>query len=336
MKIVIPGGSGQVGRILQRSLVAEGHEVVVLSRGDTPAEPGARLERWDGLTMGAWINELDGADAVINLAGRSVSCRYTETNLRQMMDSRVESARVVGQAIAAAGAPPKVWLQMSTATIYADTRDGFNDESTGTIGGAEPGVPSYWEYSVRIAKNWEAAQLEVELPSTRRVALRSAMVMSADKGGIFDVLSMLARSGLGGSVAGGQQMVSWIHGGDFARAVSFLLTSELAGPVNLCSPNPLPQTQMLTDLRHVWGRRFGLPATKAMASIGAWALRTDPELLLKSRSVIPGRLLNAGFSFEYAEWTSAAEDLASRARQRPEGHRLRDTLHDVIALGRAR
>ena len=242
--MVIPGGTGQVGGVLRRALSARGDEVVVLSRHPHELEPGVRHVAWDGRTLGDWASEVDGADAVVNLAGRTVSCRYTDENLRQMMDSRVESTRVVGEAIAQAAVPPGVWLQMSTATIYADRRDAPNDEATGIIGGHEPGVPDYWEYSVRIARSWEAAQQEAVLPHTRRVALRAAMVMSPDRGGVFDVLLGMTRLGLGGPVAGGGQYVSWIHDHDFVRAVELLLDrDDLDGPVNLAAPGPLHATR---------------------------------------------------------------------------------------------
>ncbi len=289
----------------------------MLSRHPGPLEPGIRHLGWDGRTLGDWASEVDGADAVVNLAGRTVSCRYTTENLTQMMDSRVESTRVVGAAIERAAAPPPVWLQMSTATIYADRRDAPNDEATGVIGGREPGVPDYWEFSVRIARSWEAAQQDAVVPHTRRVALRSAMVMSPDRGGVFDVLLRMARLGLGGPVAGGGQYVSWIHDADFIRAVELLIDrDDLDGPVNLAAPEPLPQRDLMRDLRRAWGRRPGLPATAWMAEIGAWALRTDTELLLKSRRVVPGRLLDAGFEFELTQWPAAAEDLVRRVRTR--------------------
>ena len=317
MKIVIPGGTGQVGGILRRALAARGHEVVVLSRRAEALEPGVRHTVWDGRTLGEWAREIDGADAVVNLAGRTVSCRYTEENLRQMMDSRVESTRVVGEAIAQAAAPPKVWLQMSTATIYADRRDASNDETTGIIGGHEPGVPDYWEYSVRIARTWEATQLKADVPGTRRVQLRAAMVMSPDRGGVFDVLLRMVRLGLGGSVAGGGQYVSWIHDEDFVGAVELLLDrDDLSGPFNLAAPDPLPQRDLMRVLRRAWGQPVGLPATAWMAEIGAFALRSDTELLLKSRRVVPGRLLDAGFAFAHGQWDEAAEDLVRRVRSR--------------------
>lgn len=314
MRIVIPGGTGHVGAMLRAGLAERGHEVVVLSRSTRPAEPGVRFVAWDGRTLGAWAAEIDGADAVVNLAGRSVNCRYTDRNLREMMNSRVDSTRVVGEAIERAAHPPTVWLQMSTATIYADTRGPAHDED-GELGGEEPHVPLYWEYSVRIARNWEAAQQAADVPTTRRVALRTALVMSADRGSIFDYLLWMARLGAGGPVAGGGQFVSWIHADDFLRAVVFLLEhDDLDGPFNLAAPTPLPQRDFARILRRAWGRRVGLRATRWMAGLGAFALRSDTELLLKSRNVVPGRLLANGFGFDFPEWSQAAADLVARTR----------------------
>ncbi|WP_133851258.1 epimerase [Labedaea rhizosphaerae] len=307
MKIVVPGGTGNAGAMLCRALADNGHDVVVLSRSGSPG-----TVRWDGRTAGAWTEEIDGADAVINLAGRSVSCRYTPENLREMMDSRVDSTRVVGQAIAAAKKPPKVWLQMSTATIYAHRFDAANDEAAGIVGGAEPDVPDYWAFSVEIAKQWEAAQQEAATPDTRKVALRAAVIMSRDRGSVFDVLRKMARLGLGGAVAGSRQYVSWIHGADLVRAVEFLLASELVGPVNLAAPNPLPQREFMRVLRAAVGMPVGSPATKWMAELGALVLRSDTELLLKSRRVVPGRLLDAGFEFTFPDWPTAAADLVRK------------------------
>ncbi|MGW0629426.1 TIGR01777 family oxidoreductase [Streptomyces sp. NPDC002758] len=311
MKVVLPGGTGQVGTVLDRALTAAGHEVTVLTRH--PEQE--RHIGWDGATLGHWAAAVDGCDVVINLAGRSVSCRYTAENLRAMMDSRVDSARVIGEAIAAAERPPRVWLQMSTATIYAHRYDAANDESTGVIGGSEAGVPDYWAYSVEIAKNWERAQAEARTPRTRKVVLRSAMVMSPDRGGVFDVLLRLARLGLGGPVAGGAQYVSWIHDEDFVRAVEFLIArDDLEGPVNLASPGPLPHRAFMRALRTAWGVPVGLPATRWMAELGAFALRSDTELLFKSRRVVPGRLRAAGFDFAHPEWDGAVADLVRRVR----------------------
>jgi len=313
MKIVIPGGTGQVGTLLHRAFTAAGYDVVVLTR--RPA--GRGQVAWDGQTLGAWASVIDGSDVVINLAGRSVSCRYNKTNLTEMMLSRVRSARVVGEAIAAAERPPRAWLQMSTVAIYAHRYDGPNDEAAGVIGGWEAGVPSYWAYSVEIASAWERELNEARTPRTRKVALRSAMVMSPDRGGVFDVLSRLTRCSLGGPVAGGAQYVSWIHEHDFVAAVQFLIDrDEMTGPVNLAAPNPERQRDFMRVLRAAWGARVGLPATKWLAELGAFAIRSDTELLLKSRRVVPGRLLAEGFDFRYGAWPPAASDLVQRARGR--------------------
>jgi hypothetical protein len=310
MKIVLPGGTGQVGNVLARAFLAQGHEVVVLSRG---SQGVARTVPWDARTVGPWAREFDGADAVINLAGRSVNCRYTPENLRQMMDSRVDSTRVVGQAIAQAQRPPRVWLQMSTATIYAHRFDAPNDEATGLIGGNEPDAPAYWRRSIDIAKAWEETQQQAPTPQTRKVALRTSMVMSPDRDGVFDVLLRLTRWRLGGASGSGRQFLSWIHDRDFVRAIQFLMEREdFEGPVNLAAPNPLPQRDFMAELRAAWGVKVGLPATKWMLEIGAFFLRTDTELLLKSRRVLPGRLLEAGFVFDFPEWPQAARDLVTR------------------------
>ena len=312
MKLVLPGGTGHLGQVLAWGLGQRGHEIVVFSRGRSN-DPG--VVHWDGHSTGPWVREVDGADAVINLAGRSVNCRYSKANLREMMDSRVASTRAVGRAIEEAARPPRVWLQMSTATIYAHRFDAPNDEATGRIGGDEPGVPSHWRTSVDIALAWERAYQEANTPATRKVALRSAIVMSPDRGGPFDMLLRLTRCGLGGPIAGGGQFVSWIHDRDFVRTVEFLLErEEIDGPINVVAPGPLRQRDFMAALRAAVGSPVGLPATKWMAEVGAFFLRTETELMLKSRRVVPARLLDAGFRFEFTGWAAAANDLVARSR----------------------
>jgi uncharacterized protein len=313
VKVVLPGGSGQVGGVLARALHADGHEVVVLSRA--PAAAPWRVVAWDAVSVGTWAAELDGADAVVNLAGRSVNCRYTAANRAEIVRSRVASTRAVGEAIARAERPPPVWLQASTATIYAHRYDAPNDEATGIIGGAEPGAPETWRFSVDVARAWERALDEAEVPGTRRVKLRSAMTMSPDRGGIFDVLLGLVRRGLGGRSGDGRQYVSWIHHEDFVRAVYWLLErDDVDGAVNLAAPGPLPNDEFMRALREAWGARVGLPATAWMLEIGAVFLRTETELILKSRRVVPGRLLDAGFTFRHPAWPEAARDLCREWR----------------------
>ncbi len=310
MKVVIPGGTGQLGRILRAEFERTGESVVVLSR-----RPGPGEIFWDGKNPGDWTREIDGADLVINLAGRSVNCRYTKENLAQMMDSRVDSTRIVGHAIRQSKKPPSLWLQMSTATIYAHRLDAPNDEENGIIGGQEDGVPAYWARSIEIAKAWERELEMAHSPDTRKIAMRTAMVMAPGKGGVFQVLYNMTRAGLGGSIGGGRQFVSWIHCEDFCRAVRFAVEQPaLSGAVNFTSPNPLPQADFMRALRSAANIPVGLPAARWMAEIGALFMRTDTELLLKSRQVVPTRLQKAGFQFQFPEWPAAAADLVRKER----------------------
>jgi uncharacterized protein (TIGR01777 family) len=313
MKIIIPGGSGQIGALLARAFRRDGHEVVVLSRSDGPPADGR--VHWDARTLGPWAAELDGADVVINLAGRSVNCRYTPENRRLIHDSRVESTRVIGEAIALAQSPPRVWLQSSTATLYAHRYDAPNDEASGLLGGSEADSPDTWRFSIEVASAWERAADEAPIAGTRLVKLRSAMVMSPDPDGIFDTLLRLVRRGLGGTSGDGRQFVSWIHEEDFVRALYWLIDhDEIAGAVNLAAPNPLPNAQFMRTLRQAWGTPIGLPATNWMLELGALLMRTETELILKSRRVVPGRLLASGFTFHYPDWSRACAELCGRSR----------------------
>ena len=314
MKIVIPGGSGQVGRVLARYFHAKGDEVTVLSRTNR-REPWLVVP-WDGQTLDRWATVIDGADVVINLAGRSVNCRYTAANRSSILLSRVESTKAIGRAIAQASRPPRIWLQASTATIYAHRYDAPNDERTGVLGGTEEGVPHAWRFSIDVATAWERTLNEAETPNTRKVLLRLAMAMIPDRGGTFDTLLRLVRLGLGGKVGDGRQYVSWIHDLDFIHAIQWLIDhEELAGPVNLSAPHPLPFSEFQKELRGAWGIAFGLPATAWMVEIGTMLLRTESELVLKSRRVVPARLLQSGFQFEFPTWPEAARDLCRRWRE---------------------
>ena len=274
------------------------------------------MTAWDAKTVGAWAAELEGADAVVNLAGRVVNCRYNAANRREILDSRVHSTRAVGLAVRGAARPPRVWLQASTATIYAHRYDAANDEATGILGGAEPGAPQTWRFSTDVATAWERALNEAECPQTRKAAMRTAMTMSPDRGGVFDVLLGLVRRGLGGASGDGRQYVSWIHDRDFVRAVAWLIEhDEIAGPVNLAAPNPLPNAEFMRALREAWGARFGLPASRWMLEVGAFFLSTETELVLKSRRVVPGRLSAAAFRFDFPTWPEAVRDLCRRWRE---------------------
>ena len=318
MRIVIPGGSGQVGTVLARAFLRDGHDIVVLSR--RPAVQPWRVVPWDGATPGEWRREIDGCDVLINLTGRSVNCRYNTANRREILESRVQSTRVLGDAVNAASRPPRLWLQASTATIYAHRYDAPNDERTGILGGDEPSAPSTWRFSIDVARAWEEAFARVPLDRTRKVTLRSAMTLSPDAGGVFDTLARLVRRGLGGSAGDGRQFMSWVHYEDFVAATRWLIDRDtLDGVVNVASPHPVPNAEFMRTFRAALGMPLGLPANKWMLEIGAAFMRTETELILKSRRVVPTRLLEDGFKFRFAIWDDAVRDLChlwNSARQR--------------------
>jgi uncharacterized protein len=310
-RIVLVGGSGQVGNILARHFQAGNHQVTVLSRSVRPAP--WRVVHWNGSTLGDWTAELEHADVVINLAGRSVNCRYNSANRREIKDSRVQTTRLLGQALGQLARPPRLWMNASTATIYRHSLDRPMDEETGEIGGQEEDAPSTWRFSIDVATSWEQAFFEAVVPGTRKIALRSAVIMSPDRAGIFDTWLRLVRLGLGGPAGSGEQFVSWIHDADFCRAIDFLVShDEINAIVNLAAPNPLPNREFMRALRQAWGAPIGLPASKLMLEIGAVFLGTETELILKSRRVVPGRLLHSGFQFQFAEWPAAAKELVKR------------------------
>jgi uncharacterized protein len=313
LRIVLPGGSGQVGTILARHFQAQGHNVVVLARSTTPAP--WRIVQWDGTSADHWTEELENADLVLNLAGRNVNCRYNDANRREIKESRTRTTRLLGEAISRLTRPPKIWMNASTATIYRHALDRPMDEATGEIGGNEPNAPSTWKFSIDVATSWEKEFFAENAPATRKIALRSAMVMSPDRDGIFDTLLRLVRFGLGGVSGSGKQFVSWIHDQDFLRSIQYLIDhDDLDGAINIASPNPLPNAEFMADLRKAWGTRIGLPSSAWMLELGAFFLRTETELILKSRRVIPGRLLAHGFQFDFPVWNDAADDLVKRSR----------------------
>jgi uncharacterized protein (TIGR01777 family) len=314
-RIVIPGGSGRVGCVLARYFHGLGDDVIVLSR--KPRAESWQVIQWDGRSLGRWAERLNGADVVINLTGRDVDCRYTKANRREIMESRVCATQVIGKAIAQARQPPRLWMNASTATIYRHAQDRDMDEVTGEPGGNEKDAPSTWRFSIDVAKAWERTFFETVTPGTPKIALRSAMTMSPDHGGVLDILLQLVRFGAGGAIGGGEQFVSWVHEEDFLRAIEFLVARrDMDGCVNVCSPNPLPNYKFMRDLRRAAGIRVGVPTSKWMLEIGAFFLRTETELVLKSRRVIPRRLLEAGFEFVFPDWPCAAQDLVSQWRER--------------------
>lgn len=320
LRIVLPGGSGQLGHLLASFLQSRGHYVTVLTRG--PFVAPWHTVHWDGATVGPWIEHLEGADVCINLAGRSVNCRYDAAHRRAIYDSRVQTTRLLHRVLAGLADPPRVWLNASTATIYRHALDRPMDESTGQFGGRETWTPAAewsdpWGFSVRVALDWEASFFAGSLPRTRKVALRTAVVLSPVGGNAFVILSRVARLGLGGPQGQGDQYVSWIHEHDFARAVEFLVGREdLDGAFNIASPHPLPNREFMKDLGEAWEVPNALPLPRPLLALGAFLFRSETELLLKSRWVVPARLLEAGFRFDFPDFPDAARELARRWRHR--------------------
>jgi len=320
LRIVLPGGSGQVGQMLARYFQERDHVVTVLTRG--PYTAPWQTVHWDGVEIGPWVETLEGADVCINLAGRSVNCRYHDENRREIYDSRIKTTTLLNRVIAGLDKPPRVWLNASTATIYRHALDHPMDEATGELGGHEliskrRRAPDTWNFSIKVAKEWEAAFFATPTPRTRKVAMRSAIVFSPVPGNAFATYLNLVRVGFGGTQGNGRQFVSWIHESDFARAVEFLIDREdMAGPVNIAAPNPLPNREFMQELRDAWEMPNGVPLPWLLLEIGALVMRTETELVLKSRNVVPGRLLAAGFLFEFRNWQEAADDLVRQWRNR--------------------
>lgn len=304
-RIVIAGGSGFLGTVLSRHFAEAGWEVVVLARKPRLSQI-VRTVVWDGETVGLWARELEGAVALVNLAGRSVNCRYHTRNRRLILDSRINSTRVLGEAIARCANPPRVWLNSSTATIYRHTFGPAWDES-GEIGATPEAKDAF---SVEVATAWERVFSEARMPGTRRIAMRSAMVLGHGGNSIFPVMKLLVRSGLGGAMGGGRQFVSWIHEHDFCRAVEWLIAhDELSGAINVAAPNPVTNREMMRTLCKVCRIPFGLPAPRCTLEVGAFLLRTETELIIKSRRVVSARLPKSGFQFHFSRIEDAFQDL---------------------------
>jgi uncharacterized protein (TIGR01777 family) len=303
--IVIAGANAFLGRYLARYLMERGDLVVGLVRKEGSAPKGVREVIWDGVTLGDWVEEVDGADVLINLAGRSVNCRYDAQHCAEILDSRTASTRILGDALALAERPPRVWINSSTLTIYRHAEDGPQDEVRGELGKG---------FSVEVAKAWEKAFFGARVPgSVRKVALRTSMVLAREPGTVFAVLWKLVRLGLGGRMGSGQQRVSWVHIEDFCRAVEWVMErDDFEGVANLVAPQVPTNAELMAGLRKQAGMPVGLPASRWMLEVGAWFLRTETELVLKSRWGAPRRLIEHGFSFRWPELAGALDDLAPR------------------------
>ena len=303
--IVIFGANGFLGRYLCRHFTRQGREVVAVARHREGGSGDGMFLQWDGKTQGPWALALEGAEAVINLAGHSVNCRYNRENRRAILESRVDSTWAVGQAIAACRVPPKVWLNAATATWYRHAEDRPQDDWLG-----EPGEG----FSCDVARAWEEAFFGADVPAeTRKVAMRIGMVLANEPGTVFEKLWQLANCGLGGPMAGGRQRVSWIHMEDFLRAAEFMIGDPfLDGPVNVTSPACPTNREWMCVFRDTAGMPLGLPASRWMLRLGARLMRTEIELVTKSRWVLPLRLRDTGFRWRFPGIADAVADLAPR------------------------
>jgi uncharacterized protein len=303
-KIVLAGGAGYLGRALARYFLKEGFEVVTLARKKFETVAGERFVQWDGVSRGDWCLELEESTALINLAGRTVNCRYTMENRSEMMDSRVKSTRTLGQAVLACVVPPAIWMNSSTATIYRHSIDREQTEAAGEIGKG---------FSVEIAKAWEKEFFEHSRLGVRQIALRSAMVFGPGETGVYEAFRTIVRQGLGGRAGVGNQYVSWIHLDDFVGMVRWLLDhADLEGVFNIASPEPKPNEIFMRNLRDSIGVRFGLNAPEWLLEIGAIFKGTETELLLKSRRVVPERILQSGYQMKFQNLEGALSDLAAK------------------------
>jgi uncharacterized protein (TIGR01777 family) len=308
-RLILAGGSGFLGQALVDHFLNAQWDVVILTRSPKKTGSAARQVAWDGRTIGPWQRELEGASAIINLSGRSVDCRYNAHHRKEILDSRVNSTRVLGEAIGRCAQPPQAWLNASTATLYRHTFDDPWDEA----GDIEAAAEAKDAFSVEVGTTWERTLEEAQTPRTRKIAMRMAMALGMGNNSVFPVLRRLVRSGLGGKMGSGRQFVSWIHEVDYCRAVEWLIQhNDIHGPVNLTAPNPLPNWEMMRTLRQVCRVPFGLPASNWMLEVGAFFLRTETELIIKSRRVIPLRLLDSGFHFQFPTIREAFVDLGHR------------------------
>jgi len=306
---VIAGGSGFLGLSMAEAFSAAGAEVTIISRSVPNATRAWKHVTWDGRTLGDWAAVLERCDAIVNLAGRTVNCIKTPDHCDEILRSRVESTRVLGEAMRAARVPPPVWVQMSTAHLYGDPPSAVCTEESAEGIGLAPTV----------ARAWEAAFAESKLPQQRGVVMRTSFVVGLDRGaggGALNTLGLIARLGLGGKVARGTQGMSWIHEDDinaiFARAID---DEMMSGAYIVSSPNPKSQADFMRTLRKVIGMPIGLPALTWMVRIGApLFLRTDPELVLYGRYVIPKRLMDEGFAFRFADLEPALRNLHERRK----------------------
>ena len=300
-KLIVAAGTGFLGNVLIQHFKNKFEEIIVLTRGKSETKNRIKYINWDAKSFSGWEKELENADVVINLAGKSVDCRYTEKNKAEILASRIDSTKILNEAILQCENPPKHFINSSTATIYRHSEDKEMDEYTGEIGN---------DFSINVAKSWEKIFYEVETPKTLKTAIRTSIVLGKN-GGAFVPLKKLTQLGLGGKNGDGKQFISWVHEKDFARAVEFIIEKELSGSINVVSPKPIRNEEFMKKLQKAIGVPFGLPISKSLLEFGAKIIKTETELVLKSRNVIPKRLIENGFEFEFGDLEKTFKNLLS-------------------------
>jgi uncharacterized protein (TIGR01777 family) len=300
-KIVIAGGTGFLGHCLSERYSKD--DVVILTRGKARTGNDIRYVNWDGKTIGPWKESLEGADVLINLNGKSVDCRYTRENKALIYSTRLDATAILGRAIQQCKLTPKLWINASSATIYRHSLDREMTEA------GEPGSG----FSVDVCQRWEATFNQFDTPETRKVIIRTAIVLGRS-GGALRPLRRLATAGLGGRQGAGNQYVSWLHEHDFVGIIDFIITHDTAsGLYNLAAPAPVPNKHFMRALRSAVGMPVGIVMPAWLLKIGAALIRTEPELILKSRRVIPARLLANGYQFRFDKIENALDDLCKHA-----------------------
>ncbi len=301
-KLIIAAGTGFLGQVLVNHFKDSFEEIVILTRGKSEVKNNIKYVNWNAKSFSGWEKELENADVLINLAGKSVDCRYNEKNKQEIYNSRIESTKILNEAVLQCENPPKHWLNSSTSTIYRFSLDKQMDEIDGEIGN---------DFSMNIAKSWEKAFFETETPNTLKTALRTSIVLGKN-GGAFIPLKTLAKLGMGGKQGKGNQFISWIHEEDFARAIAFVIENKLENEINIVSPNPIRNVDFTTKLRKAVGMPFGISQPEWLLEFGSKLINTETELVLKSRNVIPRRLQENGFTFKYDSVEKTFENLLQK------------------------
>jgi uncharacterized protein (TIGR01777 family) len=310
--MILAGGSGFLGQHLARYFKVRQYQPVILTRTPQSRTDGIREVAWDGQSLGAWTDELEGAEVIINLAGKNVSCRYTPENRKEINESRTRSVEVVAEALNRCGNKPAVWIQAGSSAIYGDSGDRFCDESS----------PVGEGFPVETCLLWEKSWKEAEVPGVRKVYLRIGFVLGAD-GGVLSLLKRLALCFLGGTTGHGRQYISWIHMEDMLELTGWIIgRSDLEGIFNANAPEPVTNREFMRLLRAALSRPWSPPAPAWAVRIGTWVLRTEAILALTGRRVEPRRLLESGFRFRYEKLPEAFSDLFNRSGKKQQGEAI--------------